>query len=241
MIHFPQEIIAAYQDTKPAYKKVYNIVKASIFSNQIHGDEKLTEEGISLALHVSRTPVRTALAQLRSEGILQNVTKSNMGVKEFSRKERLDLVYMAELLEGQAAWLAARRQVPEEDMAALWQIYHDLSSFDSHREETSDNLNGVRDLNMQFHLMIGKASGNSFLYKSIVEIRNLMRMHSSDSPFPKGQTDTYAGIIAPSHKKILDAIEAKDAQTAQLWIQAEIAMARDAYAASRIDPDYSGK
>ncbi len=98
MLVFPETILEMYADTKPVYRKVYNILRATILSGQAEAMERLTEVGVSQALGISRTPVRAALAQLKSEGILDVMPKKGTGVKQLSRTEKANLLFMDEML-----------------------------------------------------------------------------------------------------------------------------------------------
>ena len=75
--------------------------------------------------------------------------------------------------------------------------------------DSSNQLNvyGVRDLHMQFHLLIAKFSGNQFLYKEIVELRNIMRILRSDLVYSSDRRGNYADFIAPLHQRIIGAIQ----------------------------------
>lgn len=129
MLKFPQEIVDMYKDLKPAHQKIYRIIRDTIFSGQIPSGEKFTEEGIAKALGISRTPVRSALSRLRSEGLLQNITKSNLGIREYSLQEKTDLIYLDSLLEGKAAYLAAERGVSQEDLSTLIEINDAIATY----------------------------------------------------------------------------------------------------------------
>lgn len=240
MIQFPQEIVEMYQDFKPAYEKVYRIIKDSLFSGFVTFDEKFTEEGIASSLNISRTPVRAALSRLRNEGILQNVTKSNIGIREYSKKEKMDLLFLDELLEGKAAYLAAKRNISPEDLSTLSELNDAIASYHV-AEDTPSHMHmyGVRDLHLQFHLMIAKLSGNRFLYKKIVELRNIMRMHKSSLPYQEGYNDKYETIIAPLHSRVIEALETGNAEDAELFMRCDISESKIAYWDSEIDPHYS--
>lgn len=240
MIQFPQDIIEMYRDFKPAYQKVYRIIKDSLFSDQVTLDAKFTEENISQALGVSRTPVRTALSRLRNEGILQNITKTNIGIREYSKKDKMDLLFLDEMLEGKAAYLAARRGISEEDLSTLLELNDAIASYlIADKSPTYMHMYGARDLHLQFHLMIAKLSGNRFMYKKIVELRNIMRMHKSDLPYQEGYKDKYSTTFAPLHHRIIEAIRCGNAEDAELFMRCDITSAKEAYWDSQIDINYS--
>ena len=136
MLTFSDDILKMYANTKPAYKKVYNILKAEILSGQTASMDRLTEVGVAQALGISRTPVRAALSQLKSEGILDSVSKNGVGVKQLSRSDKAGLLYMDEVLESTAAYLAATNG-SQEDIDTLFEINDTIRHF--HYESVKNN------------------------------------------------------------------------------------------------------
>ena len=240
MIQFPQEIVDMYKDFKPAHLKIYRIVRDSIFSGQVPAGEKFTEEGIAKALGISRTPVRVALARLRNEGLLQNITKSNLGIQDYSTKEKTDLLFLIEFQEGKAAYLAASQGISEDDLSTLTEINDAIATY-TDLPDSSNQLNvyGVRDLHMQFHLLIAKFSGNQFLYKEIVELRNIMRILRSDLVYSSDRRGNYADFIAPLHQCIIGAIQRRSPEEAELYMRYEINHSKEIYANSAVDAGYT--
>ena len=82
----PEALIEKYSDQKPLYRRVYLIVRDFVTNGSAAEIDKLTEEGVAAALQISRTPVRTALTQLRDEHILANVTRTNIGIPQVTEK-----------------------------------------------------------------------------------------------------------------------------------------------------------
>ena len=230
MLVFSEDILEIYANTKPAYKKVYNILKAEILSGQTASMERLTEVKVAQALGISRTPVRAALAQLKSEGILDNVSKNRVGVKQLSRTDMASLLYMDELLENTAAYLAAING-SQEDIDTLFEINDKIRAFHCESVKKNVGLKGIRDLHLQFHLMIAKMSGNRFLYKEVVELRSLLRLHSNDG---SARPSDYADTVAPCHDKILEAMNARDPEGAKLWMEVDLTLRRDIYKDSKM-------
>ena len=230
MLVFPETILEMYADTKPVYRKVYNILRATILSGQAEAMERLTEVGVSQALGISRTPVRAALAQLKSEGILDVMPKKGTGVKQLSRTEKANLLFMDEMLESTAAYLAAANS-SQEDLDTLIEINNRIR-YPYQGIKNEEGMKGIRDLHLQFHLMIARMSGNSFLYKDIVEIRGLMRMLSNDG---YGRLSDYTNIVTPCHDKLLEAMGKGDQENARLWMKVDITLLKKIYMTCKIN------
>jgi len=226
MFTIPREIINRHKDNKPSYNRVYWILRDCLIDGNINiGEEKLTEEKIAEALNVSRTPVRTAMAQLKNDGFLQNISKGRVGLNEFSIEDKKNLVESSIVLESAAASYAAHRAT-DEDIEALKEINNAIRHFHSGNRDDRNAFSGIRDLHASFHLMIAKISGNRFLYKYIVENRNIMRMLYVEHSVTE---DTYPHIIAPKHDQLIEAISQKDSEAAKIIISSEILNTRKLY------------
>ena len=60
---------------------VYNYIVEQINAGEMVAGKKLNESAISKNLQVSRTPVREALIQLASDGLLENVPRKGFIIK----------------------------------------------------------------------------------------------------------------------------------------------------------------
>lgn len=88
---------------------MYRRLKAAIVSGQFAPGERLTEERLAEAMHVSRTPVREALHRLEVEEIIEPLGRRGFTVPAPSGSERDELLELRALLEGHAVqvWCGA--------------------------------------------------------------------------------------------------------------------------------------
>lgn len=225
MLCLPQEIIDRYQNQKPTYHRVYCILRDRIMEDAIPNHTKLTEEGVAEALHVSRTPVHKALQLLKKEGIVQNITKNNLGYRKPEGEDCADLLFILRGLEGEAAALAAARKVDREELNILWGIYDGLlhSGADFRGEEPhrrAGEMQAVHDQALLFHQMLGRISGNRFLYEAIGEVHNRYQLQTDQAltPVLHGWPDT--PLFCALARKLLTAVEQKNPESARLWAEA---------------------
>ncbi len=226
MLCLPQEIIDRYQNQKPAYHRVYCILRDCIMEDAIPNHTKLTEEGVAEALHVSRTPAHKALQLLKKEGIVQNITKNNLGYRKPEGEDREDLLFILRGLEGEAAALAAARKVDQEDMNSLWGIYNGLVRSGSEPGKGdlysggTGQIHAVRDQALLFHQMLGRISGNRFLYEAIGEVHNRYQLQTDQALIPviHGRPDLQ--LFGSLGSNLLMAIEKKKPESARLWAEA---------------------
>src|SRR5665213_3203796 len=92
-------------------EQAYQSVKRQLLNGSFAEGSKLTEEYLSSALGISKSPVREALMRLESEGLISIEARRGAYVRKFSVKEVLDLYDVRALLEVHAVGIA--RITPE--------------------------------------------------------------------------------------------------------------------------------
>ena len=184
---------------------------------------RLDENGLAKRFKLSRTPVREALRQLTSAGLVE------------MRPRRGVIVSLPTDLEASCARLAAQRMSPAERVGL--ELVH-RRSFEAVR---SYDQEGYRTLNFEFHDVIYRGAHNDFLLATTVGIRQRI------APFRRAQfamQDRLAKSYA-EHDAIVCAILQGDADTASTLMRVHVNIVR---AASRdyvhelglsagIDPD----
>ena len=86
---------------------VYNYIVEKINNGELIANSKVNETAIIESLKVSRTPVREALIQLSSEGLLENVPRKGFVIKNFTKEEAKETYFIIGALDGLAASLSA--------------------------------------------------------------------------------------------------------------------------------------
>lgn len=238
MIHISEKTLQYYQDVSPTYRKIYKIVRHALLTGELTSEEKVTEEALSLFFNSSRTPVRKALQLIKEEGLLQQpLSKAAIDSKKLSRKEMSDLIDTDALLESYAAALVAKKGISQEELSTLEELNDGLKNLNECAHFESDLL-GVRDLHLQFHMMIARISDNKYIYKMIAKTRTSMRIFSSHKPFPKDSSpqNTYRNVIASSHDHIIQAIIRREPEIARAWMYTDVISAKDIYENSYVNP-----
>lgn len=85
---------------------VYNYIVEQINSGTLAANNKVNESVICEDLNVSRTPVREALIQLASEGLLENVPRKGFLIKSLTEEEAMETYEIIGALDGLAASLS---------------------------------------------------------------------------------------------------------------------------------------
>ena len=157
------------------YPRRGSIVKAilrGIFTGQLKGGDRLVEEELATTLGVSRTPIREALGALAGIGLIE--LKANRGaiVRPFGERQLRELYHLRQLLESEAARLAATRLDPValNDIVARMRELLETAPADSQAAAWSD---AALAIDHEFHDLISDGSGSERLASDIARLREL--------------------------------------------------------------------
>ena len=140
---------------------VYEYIAEEISNGNLKPDEKISEKSICDKLNISRTPVREALIQLSSEGLLENVPRKGFITRILNIDEAKEVYEILGTLDGLAAALACKK-LKEEDLNNM-QFYVD--SIDIAIE--SSNYNMYYKQQTLFHDVYTNLCGNNNLIITI--------------------------------------------------------------------------
>lgn len=176
---------------------------------------RLREIELAARLGISRTPVREAIRQLESDGLVVHLPRQGATVRTLDYPEIMELYEMRTVLEGTAAQLAAR-SASDVELAELRALNADLSRAGHGRD--------AYELNRQFHLTLLDAAKNRFLVKAASTIQKTL--------FILGPTTLIepqrAKQAVAEHSALLDALEARDGARAQAVMRAHMEAAHGA-------------
>ncbi|OWV86839.1 GntR family transcriptional regulator [Rhizobium sp. R693] len=188
-----------------AYGKVYEILLNLIITFKLKPYALLSEKAVSDALHVSRSPVREALARLATVGLVDIYAQRGSIVAPLRVKDLEHSQFLRECVEvgllQKACLLENRSELSKQlkDEIALQETLAGIGDFG--RFAKSDEL---------FHQYIAVAVGFPEIWTDISNAKLHMNRFRTLT-FP--DMDSLATIIA-QHKKIAHAIEKGDAQAA---------------------------
>ena len=145
-------------------ERTYQALLDRIAARQIGPGEVLEERRLAEELNVSRTPMRAALNRLLGEGILKRLSNGSVVVHAFGVTELLELLQIRQLLEGQAAAMAAGR-IPGDKLAAVKARLEDVMRHSAAGGEstwTADN---------EVHELVAAYCGNKSMAAMIADAR----------------------------------------------------------------------
>ncbi|EKN65636.1 GntR family transcriptional regulator [Neobacillus bataviensis LMG 21833] len=140
---------------------VYNHIKTAILARKLAPGKQLVENRISDTLKVSRTPIRNALKNLASEGLVDIVP--NKGA--FVTSPTLDEIIQAYELRGNLEFIAASKSMDyltEKDFSTI------RENIEKEKLALADkNTETFVKVNKDFHLAITEKCNNKFLNEFI--------------------------------------------------------------------------
>lgn len=139
---------------------VYTKLRRRLVSGFYDPGTQLKEEALAAEMEVSRTPVRSAIARLISEGLLTPGEKRGALVTPWREENTSDVFTLRILLEGHGAFLCARN-ASEEQISLLErtcdEMEHDFAT------KTQDWVKRMDTGNRVIHEMLYEGSGSTHL------------------------------------------------------------------------------
>jgi DNA-binding GntR family transcriptional regulator len=193
------------------------IIRQAILDGRLAPGDRLKENELAERLGISRTPVREALLVLQAEGLVEASPNRGATVRTYRAEDLEDMYGLRALLEGHAAHQAATRITGEQ----LARLRASCERFDALR--TQDDVAGLTQENNAFHATILEAAGSERLadmVRKVVELPLVYRSFIWYSPDQKLISLHY-------HRQITAALEARDAERAELIMKEHVFEACD--------------
>lgn len=200
----PRLVPIVLDNYKPLRELVFESLREAILLGRLKPGERLMEVQLADEMGVSRTPVREAIRKLELEGFVVMIPRKGAYVAGITHKDIADLFEIRAALEGMAAGLAAER-ITEEELEKLERAIVEGTS--AHE----DNISAYVDWDTVFHDIIYQASRNQQLVQIITHLREQIQRFRVTSLSQPGRTK----MFVEEHKKIVEAISARDIEAAR--------------------------
>lgn len=188
----------------PLSENLYNRLQMDIIRGVHSAGKKLTEQSLCEQYNISRTPVREALRQLETEGLVENIPNRGAFVVGFSQQDILDMYELRKVYELQAVRWAIRR-ITEDELEELGEIF-EFMEFYTHKGDVEKMLN----INSNFHQMIYTASRN----KMLRQVLSSYQVYIKYSRSPRSYNENYLESVLEEHQKIYQAFLSDDEEAA---------------------------
>jgi len=207
------------RDTSLA-KLVRDDMLALILKGVLAPGQRINEPDVASRLRVSRVPVREALRELESSGLVISHKHSGVFVRQLNATEIQDLYQMRGLLDGFAGRRVA--QLPTEQREALLALL-DTSVSVMKQAETRLDVQRYYAENLRFHWMMVEAAGNRQLsdsYRGIVQKLHLSRLKNLAQ-------DVGMQVSIAEHEEIVMALRRADAARCEALMARHVGDAYD--------------
>jgi GntR family transcriptional regulator of vanillate catabolism len=189
-----------------------------ILSGVLTPGARLSEPSVAERLGISRTPVRTAMARLEDEGLLEHIPSGGYAVRAFTESEIRDAIEVRGAMEGLAVRMAAERGVSAGELEAMRDCLNEIDLVLNGRDKSMEDLSGYVDLNRKFHQMLRYLPGSSVIERQIERASNLP--FASPSGFLQAQADNEQAwrslfVAQDQHWMVLAAIEGREGARAE--------------------------
>jgi GntR family transcriptional repressor for pyruvate dehydrogenase complex len=222
----PKPIYRAVK-TSRLYEQIVKQVEESILKGQLKpGDQLPAERDLAQSFGVSRTAVREAVRALREKGLVEAFTGRGTFVTNGTSqamRQSLDLIIKINQQEG-SLHLAELRRIMEPEIAALAaprieeQLLSTMREAVATMDRNLDDREAYIEADLDFHLALAEAAENPLILALIDSIVGLLREQRSRI----FDVDGGPGRGQFHHKRILAAIEQRDAEAAREAMRAHL-------------------
>ncbi|WP_425105102.1 GntR family transcriptional regulator [Ancylobacter sp.] len=198
-----------------ASERIIDALRKAILSGQLEPGSRVRQEEIASQFGISRIPVREALRQLESEGLIVLVPNSGAWIFKLDRAECVEIYKIRERLEP----LALLESCPALSDSTLDNI-EDLAR----RIEQSGSPEEFLRLDREFHLLSYEAAGMPQLMQMIQKFWNVTQQYRR--AFTQSVGSTGMETIFCEHRLICEALRRRDSYHASMLLHGHIRRTR---------------
>jgi DNA-binding GntR family transcriptional regulator len=221
------------QENSTLKERAYTRIRQMLLLGELVPGQRLSNRKLADALGFSMIPVREAITQLASEGLVDYRPGEGCFVSTQSREDLLDLYDLREALECHAVGRAAELAGPEHvrqltqinaGMTAVARRLEKENKRDADADWSPELLAQWLEADAQFHWTIFQAAGNKRSLETIQKLRLLAQLFGSRL---KRRQLTSMRLTLQEHESIIRAIDKKDADLARQVMAGHIRRGRE--------------
>ena len=205
-------------------ENAYQHIRHGVANGEFRAGERLYPALLAREMGVSQVPVREAIGQLQSEGLIVHKPHRGIFVKEIERRDLIDLIEFRTFLECPAAANAARRinVAQSRELDERWQeLCRAAEALDAPSGTDQNSLDKLwhewRLADSAFHGFLLRVAGNRRTILAIDDAQVMTRMFAHRVDTPATRRDQ-AALVAKSlcvHRHIYEAVRRHDAKAAR--------------------------
>jgi DNA-binding GntR family transcriptional regulator len=202
----------------PPQPRVEDELRDAIVTGRFQPNQRLIEADLTEALGVGRSAVRTALARLEQEGLVEHERNRGARVRLVAEREAVEILQARAVLEGLAARQAAIRAT-EPDVEALRRILDRMR-----RLLDRGDLLGASDENAMLHRRLLEIAGHGTATRLIATLKSqLVRFQYRTILLPGRSERSFA-----EHRAVVEAIASGDPGAAEEAMRTHLSHVADA-------------
>jgi len=181
-------------------QKAYKILKEAIIKEDIDYNTRLTLSEIAEKMGISKTPIREAIYQLASEGLVKLLPNKGVIVNEISIDDFQEILQIRSALDGLIAEVASKK-ISNEEIDIMMDIINDMEL-----SVKEDNRLFYNDLDIKFHDFLLNIASNQKLkevYNHLISQAHKFRLRTLKLAYRMS-------ISLDEHKKIAFAVKEKN-------------------------------
>lgn len=199
--------------------RVFAEIQNAIVKGELAPGSKMSEAELATRYGVSRGPLREALRRLEGRQLLTRIPHVGVRVISLSFDELIQIYHVREAMEGMAARLAAL-YMPAEEVQGLKDL---LAQHEKQAELQEGRAYFQDEGDFDFHYRIVQGSRNEVLSQMLCgELYHRVRLYRYQFSVTEGRPQKAFG----EHHRIIEAIESRDAEMAEILMRRHISSAR---------------
>ena len=192
---------------------VYRQLKELIISGELKPGDRLLEYEIAAQLNTSKTPIREAIRELASEGLVIHEKRKKITVVDFTAEDVREILTLRAELESIAVRLSAGK-LTESDFEEFAELIEELRA-----AEALNDFKKVRSIDIEkIHAFIIKKSGNSRLEQMWKMLASQMMVLFQAVDFKTKRS----GFASDRHGQLLELLRNGETQQAEDFVRNHI-------------------
>lgn len=201
----------------PLSNSLLGKLQRDILIGRLKPGQKLTEQELCREYEVSRTPVREALRQLETDGLVENILNRGAFVIGMTEQDYDDMFELRKAYEVQAVKWAIER-ITEEETDTLEETFEFMEFY-----TLRNDIDKMLTINSGFHQVIYEASHNRILKKQLTSYQNFLKYKGIEAIYD----DSYLPTVLEEHRAIFKAFKDKDVKAGAMAMEIHIKRAKE--------------
>lgn len=199
-------------------ERAYNHIQQKLISSELPPGSVVSELALAQELGISRTPVREAIGQLVSEGLLEQSPNHVAVVAQLTHEEIVKLYELREALEVYALGKVAAQPNKGTELERIQKLNDRILSLrdelNSSGEKTllAEQMYRFLVIDLGVHTLLLRLAGNDRILKLVNETRLLIRIFVANR---HGYEQQEIERIHRSHREIIEALINNDVEKAR--------------------------